>query len=92
MPTYEYECTNCGSRFEQFQSITAQPLSHCSLCGGPLRRRISGGAGVIIRAAGSPAGPANRSGREDIDFCSLERRGKTCCGRAERCDDSECGR
>jgi putative FmdB family regulatory protein len=21
MPTYEYQCTNCGSRFELFQSL-----------------------------------------------------------------------
>ncbi len=92
MPTYEYQCANCGSRFEQLQSITAEPLWHCSFCGGLLRRRISGGAGMIIRAARSSVGSGNQSGRGHKGFCSLESGGKTCCGRAERCDDSPCDR
>ena len=29
MPTYEYECQKCGHRFEEFQSITAEPLKSC---------------------------------------------------------------
>jgi putative FmdB family regulatory protein len=92
MPTYEYQCTNCRNRFEAFQSITAEPLGHCSLCGGPLRRQISGGGGIIIREGGSPAGSAKRSDRARQGSCSLETRGRTCCGRAQRCDDSPCDR
>ncbi len=34
MPTYEYECLICGSRFEQFQSIKDQPLQKCPQCCG----------------------------------------------------------
>ncbi|MBU3729019.1 MAG: zinc ribbon domain-containing protein, partial [Phycisphaerales bacterium] len=26
MPTYEYACRACGHEFEQFQSITADPV------------------------------------------------------------------
>jgi putative FmdB family regulatory protein len=92
MPTYEYQCVNCGNRFELFQSITAAAPGHCSLCGGPLRRRISGGAGVIIRPGGSSAAAGNQSFRSRQGLCSLERKGRTCCGRAERCDDSPCQR
>jgi len=51
MPTYEYECKKCGI-FEKFQSITAEPIKKCPKCGGPVKRLISAGAGVIFKGAG----------------------------------------
>ncbi|MCX5804509.1 MAG: zinc ribbon domain-containing protein [Proteobacteria bacterium] len=41
MPIYEYECTDCGKRFEIFQRITDKPLSKCKFCKGPLSKLIS---------------------------------------------------
>ena len=32
MPTYEYRCQACGHEFEEFQSITADPLTKCPAC------------------------------------------------------------
>ena len=29
MPTYDYQCRTCGHRFEYFQSISADALTHC---------------------------------------------------------------
>lgn len=53
MPTYVYECQNCGDRFEEFQSISAEPLNICKLCkNGPVKRLISGGAGFILQGGG----------------------------------------
>ncbi len=53
MPTYDYECENCGHRFEQFQSITARPIKKCSECGKmKLQRLIGAGAGVIFKGSG----------------------------------------
>lgn len=53
MPTYEYCCEACGHTFEQFQSITADPLKNCPKCvRGSLQRLIGAGAGVIFRGAG----------------------------------------
>ncbi len=52
MPTYEYECTECGYRFELFQSITAPPARECPKCGGRVRRLISPGAGFIFKGSG----------------------------------------
>ena len=58
MPTYEYECTNCGQVFEMVQSITApakrKPDDPCSKCGkrAPIRRLISGGGAVLFRGTG----------------------------------------
>ena len=54
MPTYEYECQKCGYRFEQFQSITAEPLQTCPRegCGGRLKRLIGGGSGFLFKGSG----------------------------------------
>jgi putative FmdB family regulatory protein len=54
MPTYEYECEKCGLIFEEFQSITAPPLTKCKKegCGGAVRRLLSGGAGFLFKGSG----------------------------------------
>ncbi len=54
MPTYEYECEKCGLHFEEFQSITAKPLTKCknSACDGTVKRLFSAGAGFIFKGSG----------------------------------------
>jgi putative FmdB family regulatory protein len=53
MPTYEYNCNNCGHRFEQLQSITAKALRKCPKCGKDgLKRLIGTGAGLIFKGSG----------------------------------------
>ena len=54
MPTYEYECTKCGHVFEEFQSITADPLTDCPRegCDGKVRRLISPGGGFLLKGDG----------------------------------------
>jgi putative FmdB family regulatory protein len=53
MPTYGYKCKKCGYTFEEFQSITADPLVKCPSCGQPsLKRLLGGGAGMIFRGSG----------------------------------------
>lgn len=54
MPTYEYECKKCGLLFEEYQSITAPPLTTCKKegCGGEVRRLISSGGGFIFKGSG----------------------------------------
>ncbi|MGB9868129.1 MAG: FmdB family zinc ribbon protein [Bacillota bacterium] len=51
VPTYEYQCVNCG-RFEVTQNITDQPLEACPKCGGSVHRLISRNVNVIFKAAG----------------------------------------
>ncbi len=51
MPTYDYECSD-GHRFEHLQSITAEPLTECLICGKPVRRLIGGGTGIIFKGSG----------------------------------------
>ena len=52
MPTYDYECTDCGYSFEYFQSMSDEPLKTCPKCGGKVRRLIGGGLGVIFKGSG----------------------------------------
>jgi putative FmdB family regulatory protein len=42
MPLYEYECEDCGSRFEQIQKFSDPPLEVCPKCGrGPVQKLMS---------------------------------------------------
>lgn len=52
MPIYEYECSNCGKRFEKMQSITADPLTECVNCGGGPIRRVLHPVGIIFKGSG----------------------------------------
>src|SRR3954451_490445 len=53
MPTYEYQCENCGHRFEKFQSIKAAPIRKCPECGkNSVKRLLGTGAGIIFKGSG----------------------------------------
>ncbi|MBN1793523.1 MAG: zinc ribbon domain-containing protein [Candidatus Omnitrophica bacterium] len=53
MPTYEYECRQCGQKFEVFQKMTDKPLVTCQKCqGGPVMRLIGTGSGIIFKGTG----------------------------------------
>ena len=52
MPTYEYKCEKCSITFERFQNITEEPIKKCPECGGPVKRLIGAGAGVIFKGSG----------------------------------------
>jgi putative FmdB family regulatory protein len=53
MPTYEYRCKSCGHEFEEFQSMSADPLTICPKCAKPeLKRLMSSGAGLIFKGSG----------------------------------------
>ncbi|HDP80966.1 MAG TPA: zinc ribbon domain-containing protein [Spirochaetes bacterium] len=79
MPTYDYECLGCGKNFEVYQGMKDEPVIICPQCGGRVRRRISGGAGFIMRDAG-PSSPMPSCGREQT-CCGSDR----ACGRADGC-------
>ena len=53
MPTYEYRCKSCGHEFEEFQTMSADPLIMCPKCAKPtLKRLMSSGAGLIFKGSG----------------------------------------
>jgi len=51
MPIYEYECENCGTRFERFQSIQDEPIRQCPDCAGSVRKVLHA-AGIIFKGSG----------------------------------------
>jgi putative FmdB family regulatory protein len=52
MPIYEYECRNCGTRFEKMQPITSDPVKICPNCGAEQVRRVIQPVGVIFKGSG----------------------------------------
>jgi putative FmdB family regulatory protein len=52
MPTYEYKCESCEEAFEIFQKISEPTLKECPVCGGRLKKLISGGVGIIFKGSG----------------------------------------
>lgn len=83
MPTYEYECRECGLRFEKFQNMSDARLKTCPDCGGPVKRLIGTGAAVIFKGSGFHATDYG----QPKPRCSRER---TCCGRDVPCDKPPC--
>ena len=53
MPTYDYECRECGHRWELFQQMKENPKRKCPECGRLRARRLIGpGAGIIFKGSG----------------------------------------
>ena len=52
MPTYEYQCTKCGFKFDLFQRVDSSPREKCPRCNGKVRKLISGGCGIIFKGSG----------------------------------------
>jgi putative FmdB family regulatory protein len=51
MPLYEYQCQECGLRFERRQSFSDEPVKICPECEGPVVRLIQP-AGIIFKGSG----------------------------------------
>ena len=52
MPTYVYECKECGHRFEIFQSFAAEALHTCPECWEVALRKVLFPAGVVFKGSG----------------------------------------
>lgn len=51
MPTYQYQCTECGSALEVIQSFTDDTLTECPECAGRLRK-VFNAVGVVFKGSG----------------------------------------
>jgi putative FmdB family regulatory protein len=51
MPTYGYECTKCGHRFEVMQRVSDEPIHECESCGGPVKKLIFP-VGIVFKGSG----------------------------------------
>ena len=53
MPTYEYHCDACEHNFDEFQSMSEEPLKKCPKCKKPKLRRVFGtGAAILFKGSG----------------------------------------
>jgi putative FmdB family regulatory protein len=51
VPTYDYQCRNCGAITEVIHAMQDEGPSTCDRCGGPLRRVLYP-AGIIFKGSG----------------------------------------
>ena len=51
MPLYEYQCQECGLRFERRQGFSEEPVRTCPECTGAVIRLIQP-AGIIFKGSG----------------------------------------
>jgi putative FmdB family regulatory protein len=51
VPTYDYQCRNCGNTTEVIHSMLEDGPTTCEACGGPLRRVLYP-AGIIFKGSG----------------------------------------
>jgi putative FmdB family regulatory protein len=52
MPLYEYQCKECGHRFELIQSFSAEDPKECPVCQGAVERLISTPARPHFKGSG----------------------------------------
>ncbi|MFC0627867.1 FmdB family zinc ribbon protein [Kribbella deserti] len=51
MPTYQYQCTDCGTNLEVRQSFSDDALTVCPECSGVLRK-VFNAVGVVFKGSG----------------------------------------
>ncbi|MEU3553451.1 FmdB family zinc ribbon protein [Streptomyces fragilis] len=71
MPTYQYQCTECGEGLEAVQKFTDDALTECPNCQGRLKKVFSA-VGIVFKGSGfyrndsrgssSSSSPAAKSG------------------------------
>lgn len=83
MPTYEYECSKCGKKFDLFQPMKDDPIKKCPSCKGKVDRLLGRGSGIIFKGTGfyetdykkktPPASPCDKSGSGGCGGCSMNK-------------------
>ncbi|MGF6884105.1 putative FmdB family regulatory protein [Nocardia sp. GAS34] len=51
MPTYSYQCTQCGDKFDIIQSFSDDTLTVCEKCDGKLRKLFNS-VGIVFKGSG----------------------------------------
>ncbi len=51
MPTYSYQCTQCGDKFDIVQSFSDSALTTCEKCDGKLRKLFNS-VGIVFKGSG----------------------------------------
>jgi len=86
MPTYEYECEECGHKFEKFQQMSDEPIKVCPQCKGEVKKLFSTGSGVIFKGSGFHATDyAKKSSQPAGACCGVN----SPCDNPKRCCDKQ---
>ncbi|WP_209693155.1 FmdB family zinc ribbon protein [Kribbella aluminosa] len=65
MPTYQYQCTDCGESLEARQSFTDDALTVCPNCQGNLRK-VFNAVGVVFKGSGFYRNDSRSSGTGSV--------------------------
>jgi putative FmdB family regulatory protein len=81
VPTYQYQCTECGEGLEAVQKFTDDALTVCPSCDGRLKKVFSA-VGIVFKGSGfyrndsrgssSSSSPASTSGAKASDSKSSD--------------------
>ncbi|MFF1722940.1 FmdB family zinc ribbon protein [Streptomyces sviceus] len=81
MPTYQYQCTECGEGLEAVQKFTDDALTECPNCQGRLKKVFSA-VGIVFKGSGfyrndsrgssSSTSPASSSAKPSTSTSSSE--------------------
>ena len=52
MPIYEYQCQQCGHKFDKLQKISDAPLTDCPDCGQAELKKLISAAGFRLKGSG----------------------------------------
>jgi putative FmdB family regulatory protein len=52
MPTYPYQCQNCGNEFDQYQKFTDAPLTKCPKCKKNKLQRVVVPSAIVFKGSG----------------------------------------
>jgi putative FmdB family regulatory protein len=88
MPTYEYECLECKTRFDVFQSMNDEPVQACVKCNGRVRK-IFGTAGIIFKGSGFYVNDYKKNGKSSSDGAGQGTEKKPC-PTADTCSSPGC--
>jgi len=85
VPLYEYECKQCGSRFEKIQKFSDEPEKVCPKCGGEVERLLSApavqfkGSGWYVSDYAKKSGSSKSSSSADSGSApsSSEKKGES---------------
>ncbi len=72
MPTYQYECRDCGKSFEQYQKFSEDPLTVCPTCSGTIQRVIQN-VGVVFKGSGWYINDSRKSGDAKPETKNVEK-------------------
>ncbi len=65
MPTYQYQCTDCGEALEVRQSFTDDALTVCPNCQGNLRK-VFNAVGVVFKGSGFYRNDSRSTGKSSV--------------------------